>query len=184
MRLVEILSYTCPHCAHFAAESDADIRTMVRSGTLAVEYRNQLHDKIDLAAATLARCAGPAVFPAVHAAFLDRQREWIDRAVEWDGANAARIASYPQVAQLRALADGAGLTAIARGAGMTPAAVQACFAGDDALNATLKVSQSTEIAAGTPAFIVNGKLIQTVTWAQLQPMLRAAGARSPAGQAR
>lgn len=177
VRLVEILSYTCPHCAHFAAESDAGIKAMVRSGTLAVEVRNQLHDKTDLAAATLARCAGPKAFPAVHAAFLARQQEWITRAVEWDGANAARIATYPQTAQLRALADGAGLTAIAREAGVSPAAIDACFANEDAVNAALKVSQSTEIAAGTPAFIVNGKLIQTVTWAQLQPVLRAAGAR-------
>lgn len=177
VRLVEILSYTCPHCAHFAAESDASIKAMVRSGTLAVEVRNQLHDKIDLAAATLARCAGPAAFPAVHAAFLSHQREWIDRAVEWDQANAARVSTYPQLAQLRALADGAGLTAIARAEGVAPAAIEACFADEKALNATLTVSQSTEVAAGTPAFIVNGKLIQTVTWAQLQPMLRAAGAR-------
>jgi len=177
VRLVEILSYTCPHCAHFAAESDASIKAMVRSGTLAVEVRNQLHDRIDLAATTLARCAGAAAFPAVHAAFLTRQREWIDRAIAWDQANAARVATYPQLAQLRALADGAGLTEIARGAGMTPAAIDACFANENALNAALKVSQSTEVAAGTPAFVVNGKLIQTVTWAQLQPMLRAAGAK-------
>ena len=177
VRLIEILSYTCPHCAHFAAESDAGIKAMVRSGTLAVEVRNQLHDKTDLAAATLARCAGPKAFPAVHAAFLARQQDWITRAIEWDGANAARISTYPQTAQLRALADGAGLTAIAREAGVSPAAIDACFADENAVNAALKVSQSTEIAAGTPAFIVNGKLIQTVTWAQLQPMLRAAGAR-------
>ncbi|WP_294355333.1 thioredoxin domain-containing protein [uncultured Sphingomonas sp.] len=177
VRLVEILSYTCPHCAHFAAESEPSIKAMVRSGTLAVEVRNQLHDKTDLAAATLARCAGPKAFPAVHAAFLARQQDWITRAIEWDGANAARIASYPQTAQLRALADGAGLTAIARKAGVAPAAIDACFANETALNAALKVSQSTEVAAGTPAFILNGKLIQTVTWAQLQPMLRAAGAK-------
>jgi len=177
VRLVEILSYTCPHCAHFAAESDATIKAMVRSGTLAVEVRNQLHDKIDLAATMLARCAGPAAFPAVHAAFLDQQRAWIDRAVAWDAANAARVSTYPQLAQLRALADGAGLTGIARTAGMSPAAIKACFADEQPLNAALKVSQSTEGAAGTPAFVVNGKLIQTVTWAQLQPMLRAAGAK-------
>lgn len=177
VRLVEILSYTCPHCAHFAAESEASIKAMVRSGTLAVEVRNQLHDKIDLAATMLARCSGPAAFPAVHAAFLDQQRTWIDRAVAWDGANAARVSTYPQLAQLRALADGAGLTGIARTAGVSPAAIEACFADEKALNAALKVSQSTEVAAGTPAFVVNGKLIQTVTWAQLQPMLRAAGAK-------
>ncbi|WP_019516297.1 DsbA family protein [Sphingomonas sp. Mn802worker] len=177
VRLVEILSYTCPHCAHFAAESEPSIKAMVRSGSLAVEVRNQLHDKIDLAAATLARCAGAKAFPAVHAAFFAQQKAWIERALEWDGANAARIASYPQTAQLRALADGAGLTAIARTAGVSPAAIDACFANETALNAALKVSQSTEVAAGTPAFILNGKLIQTVTWTQLQPMLRAAGAR-------
>ena len=55
VKLVEYVSYTCPHCAHFTHESDAALGAMVRSGSTSIELRNQVHDGFDLAAATLAR---------------------------------------------------------------------------------------------------------------------------------
>ena len=177
VRLVEYVSYTCPHCAHFAAESDAALKAMVRSGSLAVEVRNQVHDGIDLVAATLARCAGPAAFPAVHAALFARQGEWIERAVAWQQPNAARVKMYPPLGQLRALADGAGLTDIARANGVSAAQVDACFAKDVFVGKTLAVSNGTAKVRGTPAFEINGQLVENVDWAKLQPMLRAAGAK-------
>ncbi len=45
-----------------------------------------------LAAATLARCAGPAAFPAVHDALFAQQDAWLQRAMYWDQANASRLA--------------------------------------------------------------------------------------------
>lgn len=177
VRLVEYVSYTCPHCAHFTAESGPALKAMVRSGSTAIELRNQVHDRIDLAAATLARCAGPVVFPKLHDTLFAQQQAWVERAVEWNEGNAARVAMYPQLAQLRAVSDGAGLTDLARGAGMSPAAIDACFATDAALNRTLAVMQATAKVRGTPAFEINGKLVENVGWKELQPMLRAAGAR-------
>lgn len=177
VKLVEYVSYTCPHCAHFTQESDAALGAMVRSGSTSVELRNQVHDGIDLAAATLARCSGAAAFPRVHAAFFQKQEQWLDRAADWAQGNRDRIASWPQLAQLSAIADAAGLTAIAREAGAPPAAVSACFATDAAVKKTIAVSEATSKVQGTPAFEINGRLIQNVGWAQLQPQLRAAGAK-------
>ena len=177
VKLVEYVSYTCPHCAHFTQESDAPLGAMVRSGSTSIELRNQVHDGIDLAAATLARCSGAAVFPRVHAAFFQKQEQWLDRASEWAQGNRDRIASWPQLAQLSAIAEGAGLTAIARDAGAPTAAVASCFANDAAVKKTIAVSESTSKVQGTPAFEINGRLIQNVGWAQLQPQLRAAGAK-------
>ena len=177
VKLVEYVSYTCPHCAHFEHEADATLDAMVRSGSTSVEVRNQVHDGIDLAAATLARCSGAAAFPRVHAAFFQKQEEWIERASDWAQANQARIASWPQLAQLSAIAEGAGLTAIAREAGAPPAAIGACFTSDAAVKRTIAVSEGTSKVRGTPAFEINGRLIQNVGWAQLQPQLRAAGAK-------
>lgn len=179
VKLVEYVSYTCPHCAHFAAESGTTLKAMVRSGSTSLEVRNQIHDKVDLAAATLARCAGRSVFPALHDAFFAQQEAWIGRAVDWDRANAQRVSAFPQLAQLRAVADGAGLTDIARGAGMTAAAVDACFATDAALRQTLAASAATAKVRGTPAFEINGKLVEGVGWAQLEPMLRAPAPSDP-----
>ena len=177
VRLVEYLSYTCPHCAHFAAESDAALKAMVRSGSVALEVRNQVHDGFDLAAATLARCAGPAAFPAVHGALFARQTEWVPRAVDWQQANAERMKMYPQLAQLKALVDGSGLAEIARANGVPQARIDACFANEVFVAKTLAVSNATGKVSGTPAFEINGKLVERVDWAKLQPLLRAAGAK-------
>lgn len=177
VKLVEYVSYTCPHCAHYAAESDQVLGAMVRSGSTSVEIRNQVHDGIDLAAATLARCSGAAAFPKVHAAFFQKQSEWAERAAEWAAANRARIESWPQLAQLAAVAEGAGLPAIARDAGAPAPAIAQCFANDAAVKKTLAVSEATSKVQGTPAFEINGRLIQNVGWTQLLPQLRAAGAK-------
>lgn len=176
VRLVEVVSYTCPHCAHLVAESKADVTRMVQSGVLAVEVRNQVHDKLDLVATATARCAGPAAFPALHEALLAKQAEWVPQGAEWDQENAQRLALYPDDQKLKALADGAGVTALAKAAGAPPAAIDACFA-DDAVQRALAVSQTTMAAHGTPSFYLNGKLIENVTWAQLKPMLASAGAK-------
>ena len=177
VKLVEYVSYTCPHCAHFEKEADATLDAMVRSGSTSVEIRNQVHDGIDLAAATLARCAGAAAFPKVHAAFFARQEQWYERAAAWAEGNRERVKSWPQLAQLSAVAEGAGLPAIAREAGAPAAAIAACFANDAAVKRTIAVSEATSKVQGTPAFEINGRLIQNVGWAELQPQLRAAGAK-------
>ena len=176
VKLVEYVSYTCPHCAHFANESGEALKAMVRSGSLSIEVRNQIHDRVDLVAATLARCAGPAAFPAFHDALFAKQEDWLQRAMYWDQANAARLALYPQNAKLRALADGAGLTDIARASGVSGAAIDNCFAKDIFVARAVAVSNATKVG-GTPAFEINGRLVEHVDWAKLQPMLRAAGAK-------
>ena len=177
VKLTEYVSYTCPHCAHFAQQSGDTLKAMVRSGSTRVEIRNQVHDKMDLAATTLARCAGPAVFPALHDALFARQGEWMARAIEWEEINGQRMSLYPRLAQLRAAIDGAGLDAVARGAGMTPAGIDACFASDAAMEATLAAARTTTDIPGTPAFAINGKRVDAPGWTALQPLLRKAGAR-------
>ncbi|MGJ3626559.1 DsbA family protein [Sphingomonas sp. MMS24-JH45] len=125
-------------------------------------------------AATLARCAGPAAFPALHSALLAKQGEWVPRAVDWQQANAERMQAQPQLAQLRALVDGSGLGAIAIASGMARPRIDACFATDANVKQTLTVSNGTAKVSGTPAFEINGRLVERVDWAKLQPMLVAA----------
>ena len=178
VKLVEYVSYTCPHCAHFTAESAAVLKgRMIRSGSVSLEVRNTIHDKLDLLAAMLARCVGPAAFPRFHDTLFARQPQWVAAGMAYDGANAERLRGRPAPAQMRALADGAGLTALARGAGMTNAAVTRCFTDPKVLERTLAVSNATNPEVrGTPAFEIDGRLVQGITWPGLEPMLRAAGA--------
>jgi protein-disulfide isomerase len=63
VRLVEYLSYTCPHCAHFTAEAAAPLtRDYIAKGLVSYEIRNAVRDHFDFVAALLARCGGPAKF--------------------------------------------------------------------------------------------------------------------------
>ena len=155
VKLIEYVSYTCPHCAHFSRESAAVLKgKMIASGSTSLEVRSSVHDRYDLVAATLARCSGPALFPRMHDLLFARQDQWLKQA------------------------DGAGLTAIAKAAGMSDGAIAACFAKEANVASTLKVAQSIQgKISGTPAFELNGTLIENTGWAELEPNLRAVGAK-------
>jgi len=179
VKLVEYISYTCPHCAHFIAESASGLRgRLVRSGSTSVELRNAVRDKLDLTAALLARCSGPARFFGTTDAIMAAQNDWLERGGQYEAVNGARMATYPQPAQLRALADGSGLSALVRGRGMTDAAIEACLANEAEVAVVVKnTSASWAKIHGTPAFEVNGKTVDTTEWVELEKSLRAAGAR-------
>ena len=180
VKLVEYMSYTCPHCAAFSRESAAVLRgQMIKSGTVSLEERNLVRDQLDLAAALLARCAGPAGFDKLSTAFFAQQDTWLPAGIQFEQANGQRMAMYPKMARLKAGADGAGLTAIARANGMSQAQIDACFASDAGLQPVMAMLEKVPAGiTGTPGFIVNGKLQDKIfDWAHLEPILRAAGAR-------
>ena len=179
VKLVEYASYTCPHCAEFAAESGPVLKDrMIRDGSVSLEYRHLIRDGLDLAAAILARCTGPKAFPATSEAIFATQGQWLERGFEFQQANGQRIAMYPKLAQVRALADGAGLTAIVQQRGLGAAATDACFADTAEVDRILKMTADTPAGVdSTPSFFVNGKLVPHVGWAGLLPKLQAAGAR-------
>lgn len=179
VRLVEYLSYTCPHCAHFVAESKAPLHDdLVRRGQVRVEFRHAVRDPLDMAAALLARCTGPRGFGGATQAIFAAQETWFEQGRTWWQANAASIQSQPELAQLKAAANGSGLSALMQKRGMSAAAIDRCFAAPadlDKLTAMTKAAWAT--IKGTPSFTVNGKAGGGSEWATLQPELRAAGAR-------
>ncbi|OWK29598.1 thioredoxin domain-containing protein [Sphingomonas mucosissima] len=179
VKLIEYVSYTCPHCAHFARDSAAVLKgKLIASGSTSMEVRSAIHDRYDLVAATLARCSGPARFPKLHELLFDRQEQWLKTAVAFDQTSGQAAAGKPQAQVMRTLADGAGLSAIAKTAGMTDAAITACFANEANVAKTLQVAQAMQgKIGGTPSFELNGKVIQNTDWSGLEPMLRAAGAK-------
>lgn len=177
VRLVEYGSYTCPSCAAFAADSGPVLKDrLIRSGTVSLEYRHLVRDALDFAAVILARCAGPQRFAAMHELIFATQGQWLQRGYAYQQANSQRIAMYPQEAQLRALADGAGLTGLVQARGLTPAATDACFADRAAMDRLLNAPVPAGVHS-TPSFFVNGRLVDHVGWAGLLPKLQAAGAR-------
>lgn len=176
-KLVEYASYVCPHCAHFSEEGGPALRKLIASGSTSLEVRPLIADPIDLAAALTARCSGPTRFLAVNEAIFAGQDGWYSRARDYIRTN-PRLSSYPAVDQVKAIAEGSGLTDIAVAKGVAKPALSACIAAPATLAATLKVDAAARtVAQGTPTFVLNGRVITGAGWAELDPQLRAAGAR-------
>lgn len=179
VKLVEYLSFTCPHCGHLVAESTPVLHdAMVRGGTVRVETRAAVRDPFDLAAWSVAKCSGPTRFDRVSRAIFAAQDDWTTKGDTYAQANLATLKGMGQQAQIRAIADNSGLSAIATRAGVTPAALNRCLA-DPAQTKQLVAMTEAAFAKvkSTPSVEVNGTLSDGVSWAMLEPKLRAAGAK-------
>ncbi|MGV3458681.1 DsbA family protein [Sphingomonas sp.] len=179
VRLVEYLSYTCGHCAEFMAESKAPLKDgYVRRGAVRIEVRHAVRDPLDMAAALLARCAGPRGFASATDAIFAQQGDWARRGTAWWQANAAALQSETRLMQLKAAAEGSGLATLMRSRGMSDATINQCFATPTDLNRlTAMADASWKVIKGTPTFVINGKTGGGGHWDTLEPKLRAAGAR-------
>ena len=175
VKLVEYGSYTCPHCAAFAGESGPVLHDhWVKDGSVSLELRNFIRDSADLAAAVVARCTGPKFFTTSYVIFA-KQNMWLNRAADFQQNNEARLAMYPPLARLRALADGAGLTDIGRAEGLTDQRLDACFADQAAVDRIVAMTAAATEVTGTPTFLIDGQRLDGFTWDKLEPALRARG---------
>lgn len=178
LKLVEYGSYTCSHCAEFAEQSRAVLHDrMIRSGKVSFEYRHLIRDRLDLGAAILARCAGPAAFPSASEAIFASQSVWLQRVVDWQGAH-PEVAQMSPVEQIRAYVGASGLDAAMRARGLTQAKIDACLADRAEIDRIVKMTaDAPKEVQSTPAFFLNGVLQANADWARLEPVLRARGAR-------
>lgn len=173
VRLVEYLSYTCPHCAHFTKESTTPLRqTYIRQGKVAVEFRHAVRDGLDLTAALLTRCGAPAGFFTRTEAVFANQDAMFAQIQVWQKANPAPA---NMDAAVKGFATGSGLSALMARQGIPIARQNQCLA-DPKMRATL-VAQANEAwqgrkIPGTPAFLLDGQLLGG-DWNTLEPQLRA-----------
>jgi protein-disulfide isomerase len=172
-RLVEYVSYTCPHCAHFTNEASAPLRKYVAGGGTAVEIRHAVRDPIDLAATLLARCTGPSRFFATHDKLFATQETWFDAAAKYIEANREALNKAQQLQQLQMVAKGAGLGPIV---GLDDAKVNVCLADSAAEKPVLAMTDEAwdkRKIPGTPYFMINGTGVEsTASWAALEPHLK------------
>jgi len=173
-RLVEYVSYTCDHCAHFANESSAPLKTRyVADGSTAVEVRHAVRDPIDLAATLLARCTGPSRFFAAHEKLFAAQDQWFGAGVRYAQANQAALEKASGPERVKMLAKAAGLGAVV---GLNDAQVNACLSDPSQQKPVMAMTEeawSKRSIPGTPHFLVNGQSAENVTsWAALEPRLK------------
>ena len=175
--LTEFVSYTCPHCGDFARTGDEALKLAhVGPGTMRLEVRHIVRDPVDLTAAMLAWCGTPAKFPQTHAAFMHAQPRWLAVARSTTRAQRQRWASGDLASRSRAIASDLGFYAIVEPRGITRAAADRCLADTKLANALADNSARDGErfnVAGTPSFMLDGKLLPDVhSWPALEQALK------------
>ncbi|OHB29347.1 MAG: hypothetical protein A2790_13315 [Phenylobacterium sp. RIFCSPHIGHO2_01_FULL_69_31] len=138
VHVVEYLSLTCPHCAHFHADVFPAFKAKyIDTGRVHFTIRELLTAPPQVAAAgfMLARCdGGKNYFKIVDEVFRSQAR--------WQGGSIKPI-----------------FVEIARNNGLTDAQFEACITdpkAQEALQARLEYATGTDKVTGTPTFFVNG----------------------------
>ena len=174
-RLVEYVSYTCPHCAHFVAEGTAPLKAgWVSKGLIAVEIRNLVRDRYDFTAALLARCGGAEKFPSNHEALFAAQSDWIAKAQAYESQPSTLPADAKPAAVMSEIADKTGMIALMAKRGVTPTQSRVCLADQKAFDLVMAMTKrglEQYQVKGTPSFLLNGRLTDVYDWAGLQPLL-------------
>lgn len=178
VKLTQFVSYTCPHCAHFEEEADAQLRlTFVAGGKGAVEIRNFVRDPIDLTVALLTNCGPANKFFLNHTMFMRSQAKWIEPLTHPSPAQQARWTGGTFVQRTRAIARDFNFYPIMATRGYTAAQVDKCLANEALANrlaASTNEAANTLLITGTPSFAIDGTVLAgTHSWAELRPQLAA-----------
>ncbi len=177
MKLVEYVSYTCPHCAAFDREADMAMRmAWVANGRLSIEVRHYLRDPVDLTVALLTNCGTPNRFFLNHSAFLRSQAEWIQPMMQASDAQRLRWTSGDMAGRRRAIASDFHLYEIMERRGYGRNVVDRCLADEAMAQRLSRMNLEADRLgiSGTPSFLLNGVLLAgTHDWKLLEPQLSA-----------
>ena len=178
-KLIQFVSYTCIHCAHFEQASDAPLRAgFIMEGKTEVEVRHVIRNPIDLAAALSTECGKPTNFFANHRAMMFTHDSWMAKAQAANKAQQNRWFTGTLGSRMQAIAGDLGFYAIMEKRGVDRVALDRCLA-DEAkarlITANAQANSAEFGYTGTPSFALNGKLLDNVhDWPSLQVALTAA----------
>ena len=175
VKLIEYGSISCPHCAAFSGEAAQPLRGYVRSGRVSWEYRPLMIFPTDPGLFMLLRCQGAAGFFSTADRLYADQKSWFGKLQALSQEQINRINALQPKERFGALIDASGTGAYFHG--MTPARTKACLTDDGNLKALVAGTEQANKAGvtGTPTFLVNGKLLGTLEWAALEPLIKGAG---------
>ena len=161
VKMVEYLSFTCPHCEHFHAEIYPKLKAAyIDTGKLRLDYHEVYFDQLGLLGAMLARCGGEMRYMGIVDMLYDKQRDW-----------AAAVDMGAVTDQLKK---------IARAAGMDDAAVDTCLHDQKAAEALVAHYQANiakdypnDSFQGTPSFIINGTKYSNMAYEDMAKIIDA-----------
>jgi protein-disulfide isomerase len=176
-KLIEFISYTCPHCADFTARGEPPLDiVLLQPGKVTLEVRPVIRNGIDLAVTMLAQCGDPAGFKGRHQALMLNQATWLGKA---RGAPQSQIEIWQRgdkAGRMNAV-SALGLTELLVQRGQSRAELDACVSNDAAAKALLANDDADAAefgVSGTPSFALDGKLLADVHgWETLYPVLSA-----------
>ena len=175
IRLVEYFSYTCHVCADFAKLGSAPLKTQyIDSGRILFEYRNLVRDPVDMTAALLARCGGPAAFARNHQAIFAAFPTWIAKVTKATDAQTTSWFEGTTAQRARKIAADTGLAALMRARGYSQAQLDAALDSEVAqaeLTGMTNIGRGADHVEGTPTFFVNGRNAGVTAWPALKSKL-------------
>lgn len=174
LKLVEYVSYTCPHCAAFESEGAEAVQQMlVRPGKGSIEYRPFLRNAIDVAATLLVNCGPAARFPGNQRAVMLSQAKWMVQPTE---EQVQRWNAGDLPTRLRAMAGDLHFYELFAARGYKRAELDQCLADEAQVKAIAQENSAAVQAgvAGTPTFLIDGMMQDAHNWADLRPLLEAA----------
>ncbi|MES2435330.1 MAG: DsbA family protein [Pseudomonadota bacterium] len=157
VKIVEYLSFTCPHCAAFHSDVYPQLKAdYIDTGKVRLEYHEVYFDRYGLWAAMMARCGGEMRYMGITDIIYDTQKEWAAS----DDPNAV-------VENLKK---------IGRTAGMDDKTLDACMKDApmaDALVKHFETNMAADKVEGTPTFIINGTKHSNMAYEDFKAVLDA-----------
>lgn len=180
VKLIEIGSLSCPHCKAFEDEGVPTlVDKYVKSGQVSWEFRPYvIHGPIDLAADILIRCDGLKTFFPLSKALYKDQDSWMGK-VETNQDKFAQIQNMPPTQAVPATATILGLQDWFAARGLPQAKANQCLSNQQMIEKEAQVTNNVNDQypefTGTPAFVINGKMVKdAASWDKLLPALDAA----------
>ncbi|MFO1255896.1 MAG: thioredoxin domain-containing protein [Sphingomonadaceae bacterium] len=175
VKLVEYMSYTCPHCADFNREAHDELRGgLVRSGKVSIELQPFMRNEFDLIATLLVTCGAKDKWFGNNDAVFAAQASWFAQPADptYKQRWAALETNKPELRKV--VARDLGLIKLMQGRGYTPVQLDACLANE--VRAKQLMDQTDQAiadgVAGTPSFRINGKLQDVYGWEPLKPLIQ------------
>ncbi|MCP3735553.1 DsbA family protein [Sphingomonas sp. RP10(2022)] len=181
IKLVEYGSRLCPACGALAREGyEPLMNTYVKSGKVSFEYREFLiHGAPDVPPALLGNCTDPAAFFPILEQMYQAQQGFNDKLQAMPPAMQQQLQTAKPVDAIRMMAEQMGLIDFAKQRGIPEAKARACLGDMTQIDRWTKQTQdkgADGTVSGTPTLIINGKKADALSWSQLEPLLKAAGA--------
>lgn len=180
VKLIEYGSRACPVCARFDAEGFPALKAgPIAAGKLSYEFREYpVHGALDIAPILLGQCVGTEAFFPMLDEMFKAQPQLLAKANEVIQAISTQQLTPNQTAIQ--FAEQLGYLDFVKQRGVPEAQARACLADPAKIDTIAKRFDAANKAfniAGTPTFLINGKVVENTTdWAALKPRLAAAGA--------